>query len=74
MFRKTAVHKKAARILIAVWCLLCMTGLLAPVHAVAETGPESVRIGYYENEVFQEGAVELQPFPMDLTCTRYLTT
>ena len=58
MFRKTAAHKKAVRILIAVWCLLCMTGLLVPVHAFAETGPESVRIGYYENEVFQEGAEE----------------
>ena len=40
-------------------CLVMLTGLICPVSAAeAETEAESrpVRVGYYENEVFQEGA------------------
>ena len=58
MYRKSAVHNHAARILIAIWCLLCMTGFFMPAKAYAETGSGVVRVGYYENEVFQEGAQE----------------
>jgi len=39
--------------------LLITLASLVPVFARAEgNGPESVRVGYYENEVFQEGAQE----------------
>ena len=31
---------------------------LLPVHAAAESDPETVRVGYYENEVFEEGAAD----------------
>ena len=40
-------------------CLFMIVGLLFPVPvAVAETKEKAVRVGYYENEVFQEGAQE----------------
>ena len=44
----------------ALWlCLILLAGSLMPAAATA-SGPESstVRVGYYENEVFQEGARE----------------
>ena len=37
-------------------CIAIMIRILCPVSAAAETGSEPVRVGYYENEVFQEGA------------------
>ena len=37
-------------------CIAIMIRILCPVSASAETGSEPVRVGYYENEVFQEGA------------------
>ena len=38
-------------------CALLMLVLLLPVGSGAETvDAETVRVGYYENEVFQEGA------------------
>ena len=44
-------------------CIAALTAavltLMYPVSATAEdTGAETVRVGYYENEVFQEGASE----------------
>ena len=42
---------------IILFCLIVLTGFLCLVSAVAaETESEPVRVGYYENEVFQEGA------------------
>ena len=43
-----------ASLLIAVCLILSMT---APIPAHAE-GTKTVRVGYYENEIFQEGAQE----------------
>ena len=37
---------------------LLVSGLMPLVSYGAEDGPEKVRVGYYENEVFQEGASE----------------
>ena len=46
---------RAKRILLSVFLfLLVVSGLCFPVHADDET----VRVGYYENEVFEEGASE----------------
>ena len=53
--------QKSARLLrqgIAFACLLFMALALLPVSAAAETGDGAVRVGYYENEVFQEGAAD----------------
>ncbi len=53
--------QKSARLLrqgIAFACLLFMILALLPVSAAAETGDGAVRVGYYENEIFQEGAAE----------------
>ena len=44
------------RVLLAA-CAVMLLFLALPA-AFAETGPETVRVGYYENEVFQEGARE----------------
>ena len=45
---------------LALWlCVIVAAGLLAPVQASAvNAGENRVRVGYYENEVFQEGARE----------------
>ncbi len=39
-------------------CVMILVTAFLPVRACAETGPNTVRVGYYENEVFQEGAEE----------------
>ena len=42
-------------------CLVLLSLLfwtVLPVHAFADTDSETVRVGYYENEVFEEGAEE----------------
>ena len=44
------------RLCLALLSLLFWTFL--PVHVFADTDSETVRVGYYENEVFQEGAEE----------------
>ena len=45
---------------LALWlCVLLFAGLLAPAQASAVNADEHrVRVGYYENEVFEEGARE----------------
>ena len=47
---------KARTAVCALWvCILLFAGMLLPTSAAAgEAG--TVRVGYYENEVFQEGA------------------
>ena len=41
----------------AAWlCLLLLCALLFPAGGSAETNTAALRVGYYENEVFQEGA------------------
>ena len=37
-------------------CLIVSISIFFPVFSIAQNDSESVRIGYYENEVFQEGA------------------
>ena len=44
--------------IIVFFCLLLLAISLLPVTAFAGESPETVRVGYYENEVFQEGAEE----------------
>jgi len=45
------------RRILAVGCVLLLAVMLIPIQAFAvENDPEVVRVGYYENEVFQEGA------------------
>ena len=53
-------NRKAAAVLGAgMLCFILLLGILCPVFAAAaDTGSEPVRVGYYENEVFQEGAEE----------------
>ena len=47
-----------ARLVIGL-CIILLAGLLAPAGGIGEKADDSrVRIGYYENEVFQEGAQE----------------
>ena len=52
------IHNKIGK---ACWvlllCFVILAGIMCPAFAaVAETESEPVRVGYYENEVFQEGA------------------
>ena len=45
------------RRILAVVCVLLLAMMLIPIQAFAvENDPEVIRVGYYENEVFQEGA------------------
>ena len=37
-------------------CLIVSISIFFPTFSIAQNDSESVRIGYYENEVFQEGA------------------
>ncbi|MBQ7487944.1 MAG: hypothetical protein IJT77_10670 [Clostridia bacterium] len=39
-------------------CLIMLTGLSGIIKAAADGESMTVRVGYYENEVFQEGARE----------------
>ena len=39
-------------------CAIVFLIISYPIHAYADDEPEVVRVGYYENEVFQEGAKE----------------
>ena len=42
----------------ALWLLIIMTLALAAEAFAAEPGSRTVRVGYYENEIFEEGAQE----------------
>ncbi|MBQ3372657.1 MAG: response regulator [Oscillospiraceae bacterium] len=55
MFRKIIGFIRVTKKIAAVLCLLCMAGVLLPAPAYAGD-VRAVRVGYYENEVFQEGA------------------
>ena len=47
------------RRILAVVCVLLLAMMLIPIQAFAiENDSEDIRVGYYENEVFQEGARE----------------
>ena len=49
--------RKTVRSHIMIWlCALLLSVLLLPASGSAGDGDETVRVGYYENEVFQEGA------------------
>lgn len=50
--------KTGNRIVGAVICLLLTVFLVMPIRVEAHDHTETVRVGYYENEVFQEGAKE----------------
>ena len=56
--RKKKAQQRIAKLAIALCCLLSITFSSLPLTAFATTEPRVVRVGYYENEVFQEGAGE----------------
>ena len=59
MSRKQLDRRIFTGTIAVILCLLCAAGLFFPVSARAEESEEKpVRVGYYENEVFQEGAEE----------------
>lgn len=43
-------------IFVLVMCVFIASALVMPASAFAADNPKNVRVGYYENEVFQEGA------------------
>ena len=55
---QTLRFRKPFRRLISLAFVLMLSAAFLPDAAAAGTGPELVRVGYYENEVFQEGAKE----------------
>ena len=56
--RNKKTLQRIAKLAIALCCLLSITFSSLPLTAFATTEPRVVRVGYYENEVFQEGAGE----------------
>ena len=56
--RQLSVQKSAFLRLTAFVCVLMMALFALPVTAFAQDDVKTVRVGYYENEVFQEGAGE----------------
>ena len=56
--RNKKTQQRIAKLAIALCCLLSITFSSLPLTAFATTEPRVVRVGYYENEVFQEGAGE----------------
>ena len=60
--RNKKMLQRIAKLAIALCCLLSITFSSLPLTAFATTEPRVVRVGYYENEVFQE--VDVMPeFP-----------
>ena len=55
---KKTIHSLFPRRILAVLCAVLTAFLLLPAAGPADAAPETVRVGYYENEVFQEGAQE----------------
>ena len=52
------LQKPALRRVLVLLCAVLIAAVLLPPSAFADDGAETVRVGYYENEVFQEGAQE----------------
>ena len=50
--------KKGAARCALMLCLLIIISILCPLSVSADNEKEPIRVGYYENEVFQEGAQE----------------
>ncbi len=55
---KSSDYRRFTRRIAMLLLLLFAAGVLQPYAGHAEAQPELVRVGYYENEVFQEGAAE----------------
>ena len=55
---KKTIHSLFPRRILAVLCAVLTAFLLLPAAGPADAAPETVRVGYYENEIFQEGAEE----------------
>ena len=57
---RNTVNKRAIDHLMRLFAFVCVLLFISasPGSAFAENGPKIVRVGYYENEVFQEGAEE----------------
>ena len=57
LINKTSIRNNAARILLFVISVTIVLSVCLPTFANAEgTKVNTVKVGYYENEVFQEGA------------------
>ena len=55
--RNRKKNKTLAACFMAVLCLVVLSGVFLPAEiAASDEGNRKIRIGYYENEVFQEGA------------------
>ena len=52
------VNKAPLLRLFAITCAIVVIAFIPPGVAYADTESNAVRVGYYENEVFQEGARE----------------
>ena len=52
------LYSLPARRLIYLACMIIFAACVLPAAAYADAKPEAVRVGYYENEVFEEGAGE----------------
>ena len=55
---KSSDYRRFTRRIAMLLLLLFAAGVLQPYAGHAEAQPKLVRVGYYENEVFQEGAAE----------------
>ena len=58
---KRSLLKVKHRLSICIIVVLCVLGIVSPAAsftAFAGTEAQTLRVGYYENEVFQEGAGE----------------
>ena len=58
MIRNLSAFKSLTRGIALLLVLCCAAGFSLSLPAYAEARQEPVRVGYYENEVFQEGAAE----------------
>ena len=55
---KSGKHSGLMRRLVFLACAVVMVFAVLPAAAYADKTSGTVRVGYYENEVFQEGARE----------------
>lgn len=57
LFKKSSDRHIAARLLLIIMCTMIVSVVCLPLSAGAEvTNADTIKVGYYENEVFQEGA------------------
>ena len=55
---RAVFYRRIIRAISVILCLILLIAALPETFAAAEAGQGAVRVGYYENEIFQEGAKE----------------